>query len=92
MAETPVVAIARLGVELEGKDGEVTYKYFEPGDEVKGVGVTKELVAQWRENGSVGDPPAVLPSVAAEKEALEARVAELEKQLDDAKKAQQEKK
>jgi hypothetical protein len=35
----------------------------------------------WKANGTVGEPAPLLPSVVAEKEALEARVAELEAQL-----------
>lgn len=87
MADSPVVAIAVIPVETEDKDGNVTYYQFEPGDEVKGHGVTKELLDALKANGSVGEPPPILPSVVAEKEALEARVAELEAELAAAKKA-----
>ena len=87
MSDPVVVAVAVIPVESKGADGVVTYHQFEPGEVVKGHGVTKELVEVLRANGSVAEPPATLPDVVAEKEALEARVAELTKQLDDAKAA-----
>lgn len=78
-----VVAIAKVGYEKD--EGDVnSIVWFEPGEEVKGA--PKEVVQQWRDNGSVGDPPEVLPSVVQEKEVLEARVAELERLLEEAKK------
>lgn len=82
------VAIARLPVE-DGvnKDNVMQYHYFEPGEEVKGHGVDKDMLAVWEASGSVGDAPDLLPSAAYEKEALEARVKELEAQLASAKDA-----
>jgi hypothetical protein len=84
MAEK-VVAISKIGHQVS--DDEVVW--FEPGEEVSGHGITDEDIQRWRDNGTVGEPPSLLPSVTAEKEALEARVAELEKQLTDAKKQQE---
>ncbi len=79
-----VVAIAKVGYEKNPGDVN-SIVWFEAGEEVKGA--PKEVVEVWKASGSVGDPPEVLPSVVQEKEALEARVAELEQQLADAKKA-----
>ncbi len=77
-----VVAIAKVGYEKTPGDVE-SVVWFEAGEEIKDA--PKEVVEQWKANGSVGDPPASLPSVVAEKEQLEARVAELERQLEEAK-------
>lgn len=81
-----VVAVAVIPVEQE-VDGVMTYYQFEPGAIVRGHGVTKELIEVLRANGSVAEPPATLPDVVAEKEELESRVAELTKQLEEAKAA-----
>lgn len=90
MADPMVVAVAVIPVESKDSNGVVTYHQFEPGEVVKGHGVTKELIETLRANGSVAEPPATLPDVVAEKDALEARVAELEQKLEDAKKAAKE--
>jgi len=79
-----VIAIARVG--YEENEGDVdSIVWFEPGDEIKGA--PDEIVEQWKASGSVGDPPEALPSVVEEKKALEARVADLEAQLEAAKKS-----
>lgn len=79
-----VVAIAKVGYQKNEGDAD-SVVWFEPGEEVDGA--PKDVVEQWEANGSVGNPPEVLPSVVAEKEALEERVADLEAQLAAAKEA-----
>lgn len=79
------VALSKLGYQKDKSDPE-SVVWFEEGDEVKGV--DKEVVEQWKVNGTIGEPPPALAHVAAEKEQLEARVAQLEQQLEDAKKEQ----
>lgn len=82
-----VLAIATVGYQRDDADP-TNVVWFAPGEEIKNV--PDEVVDVWKTNGTVGDPPATLPSVVAEKERLEAQVAELERQLAEAKAAKAE--
>jgi len=78
-----IVALSTVGYQKDDKDPD-SVVWFEPDDEIKGA--PEDVVAQWVANGSVGEPAPIAANVMEEKDALEARVAELEALLEEAKK------
>ena len=79
-----MAVVALTTIRHGAEDGTVTV--VEEGDQLPAKVFTKDQLAELEENGSIGEPVVATPAATdEEKAALEARIAELEAELEAAK-------